>query len=106
MRICLTAHAIKRARQRLRWSERTLHRMMERVFCFGLPSEATTGKLRRYLDSKTEDDASMTRIYGDHLFVFGVGEEPGLFHLLTVFRLPGPLCDRAHQAFREAVSAA
>ncbi len=51
MSLYITEHARQRANERLGWSVRTLDRMLERIFHFGLAPEKAPSPLARSLNS-------------------------------------------------------
>ncbi|RME71548.1 MAG: hypothetical protein D6781_04060 [Verrucomicrobia bacterium] len=92
---------MQRARQRLRWREVTLRRMVDRVFCFGIGPESVRGAVRRYLTNRVvRDEGIVPRIYGEHLYIFRADKvDPGCFALVTVYPLPCEYRVRLRRAF-------
>lgn len=89
LHLIATAHACQRARERLRWHARTLERMLERVFYFGVSAEACARPLRRYLDELPhEPGQNIVRVYGQLVFIFARDEAAATARLLTVYALP------------------
>ena len=100
IKLLASLHAREGARQRIRWHHRTLERMLERVFYDGLGPEDCSRQLHDFVASKTEaNPAGLTRIYGEHLFLF-TRDLPDEVVLLTVYPLPRELKPAAHQARR------
>lgn len=100
IKILASAHACERARKRISWHRRTLERMLERVFYDGLGPDDCSRRLSTYIEAKTRDVAGLTRIYGEHLFLF-TRDLPDEVVLLTVYPIPGGLKSAAHQARRQ-----
>lgn len=100
-----THHARERARERFRWHPRTLCRMLERIFYFGIPPERCAGGLRAYLTAITDESAGgRVVLYGEQIFVFGRAEEAATAALLTVYPLPAAYRARAHRARLRAIA--
>jgi len=93
-----TRHAHQRARQRIGWSTRTLDRMLERVFYFGVRSADCPRTLRAYLDTLPHEPGhNRVRIYGQQIFIFAQ-PAPESAALLTVYQLPPAYRAAAHRA--------
>lgn len=90
LHLVATDHAYQRARQRLRWHTRTLERMLDRVFYFGVSAEDCARELRGYLDALPhEPGQNVVRVYGQLVFIFARDEASTTARLLTVYPLPG-----------------
>ena len=93
-----THHANERARERIGWHRRTLDRMLERVFFDGLGLGDCPRQLHEFIAAKVTSEVSgLTRIYGEHLYVFA-SAEPNVVVLKTVYPLPAALKPAAHRA--------
>ena len=98
IKLLATRHACDRARERIRWHRRTLARMLERVFYDGLGPEDCSRRLHDFIAAKTDaTPAGLTRIYGEHLFVF-TRDRPDEVVLLTVYPLPPEFRSAARHA--------
>jgi hypothetical protein len=99
LHLVATAHACRRARERLRWHARTLERMLERVFYFGVSAEECDRSLRLYLDELPhEPGQNVVRVYGQLVFIFARDEAAATARLLTVYPLPAAHRASAHRA--------
>ena len=93
-----SCHANERARERIGWHRRTLDRMLERVFYDGLGPTDCQGRLNEFMAaSVTAEACALTRIYGEHLFIFA-SDQPNVVVLKTVYPLPAQLKSTAHRA--------
>ena len=93
-----THHANERARERIGWHRRTLERMLERVFYDGLGLGDCPRRLHEFITANVTSDAcGLTRIYGEHLYVFA-SDQPNVVVLKTVYPLPAALKSTAHRA--------
>jgi hypothetical protein len=93
-----THHANARARERIGWHRRTLDRMLERVFYDGLGLSDCPRRLHELIAaSVTAEISGLTRIYGEHLYVFA-RDQPNVVVLKTVYPLPAALKSTAHRA--------
>jgi hypothetical protein len=93
-----THHANARARERIGWHRRTLDRMLERVFYDGLGLGDCPRRLHAFIvASVTAEISGLTRIYGEHLYVFA-RDQPNVVVLKTVYALPAGLKSAAHRA--------
>jgi len=93
-----TNHANERARERIGWHRRTLDRMLERVFYDGLGLGDCPRRLHEFIAaSVTAEACGLTRIYGEHLYVFA-SDRPNVVVLKTVYPLPAALKLTAHRA--------
>jgi hypothetical protein len=81
----ISNHAIKRAKERLSWNEKTLTRMYEKAHASGIKRSKTTGQLKKFLDSKCIPNQSEAVVYGDVAYFFK-GKV-----LTTVFQIPQEL---------------
>ena len=99
IKLSCTHHAKVRARQRIRWHRRTLDRMLERVFYNGLGPDDCPKRLTEFIAATTEMGHGLSRIYGEHLFLF-TRDDPDEAVLLTVYAIPPELKPSAHQARR------
>ncbi len=93
-------HARERARQRIGWHRRTLERMLERVFYDGLGPEDCSHRLGDFVAATVNTAAGLSRIYGEHLFLF-TRDHADEVVLLTVYPLPSELKSAAHRARRQ-----
>ncbi|MEZ5413887.1 MAG: hypothetical protein R3F03_06180 [Opitutaceae bacterium] len=88
----LTRHALKRARQRTGWRQKTVHRMIDRVFQTGFDVHFSTKKMHQFLVAKqAASDGTVAKIHGEFLFIFsptGVSQE---FSFVTVYQIPREL---------------
>jgi hypothetical protein len=100
IKLSCTRHAEGRARQRIRWHRRTLDRMLERVFYNGLGADDCPKRLHEYIEASTERHRGLTRIYGEHLFLF-TRDDPDEAVLLTINAIPSNLKPAAHLARRQ-----
>ena len=100
IKLLASHHARQRARQRIGWRRRTLDRMLERIFYDGLGEDECTRRLSDYIAATTDPDAGLTRIYGEHIYVFGRAR-PDEIVLLTVYQLPPEFRSIAHAARRQ-----
>ena len=91
MSLCITEHARQRANERLGWRIRTLDRMLERIFYFGLAPETAPARLARFLAHLQEGAGATVRAYGQHVFIFQHVEEPTDIALVTVYLVPTDL---------------
>lgn len=82
-----TDHAYKRAKERLKWSRRTLDRMVKRAYLKGIKCADTKGRLNRYIKQLHFKNgvANNMRIYGQNIFLF----KDDL--LITLYRMPNSL---------------
>jgi len=102
-----TRHAVLRAKERTGWCRHTLERMLERVYYFGLGAEVRSGHLRDYMEKVSfNEKASVVRLYGDHLFVFGHGCQSDEMALITILHLPVDLRTLAHRARAKSLALA
>lgn len=92
-----THHANARARGRIGWHRRTLGRILERVFYDGLGLGDCARRLHAFIAaSVTAEISGLTRIYGEHLYVFA-RDQPNVVVLKIVYALPAGL-SAAHRA--------
>ena len=99
LHLVATAHASQRARERLRWHARTVDRMLERVFYFGISAKDCSSLLRGYLDALPhEPGQNVIRVYGQLVFVFAHDYDAATARLLTVYALPGTYRPAARRA--------
>ncbi len=95
-----TTHACKRARERLKWHARALHRMLERVYYFGVSAPDCPRALQHYLSTLPQHEGtSFVRVYGQWVFIFS-REEDAKIKLLTVYGLPPGFRLNAQNALR------
>ena len=93
-----THHANERARERIGCHRRTLDRRLERVFYDGLGLGDCPRRLHEFIAaSVTAEARGLTRIYGEHLYVFA-SDQPNVVVLKTVYPLPAVLKSTAHRA--------
>ena len=98
MNLCPTPHAVQRAKERTGWCQRTLNRMLERIFYDGLTSEDCSRRLRVYLaDIMYALPSRFARIYGEHVFIFARENDPNEVALITILLLPADLRPVAHR---------
>ena len=72
--------------------------MLERVYHLGLAPDVCCRQLRDYLTSVCySEGAKYVRLYGDHVFIFGQGQEPDEASLITILHLPSELRPLAHR---------
>jgi hypothetical protein len=94
IRSLLTDHAAARARQRMGLCRRAAERMARRAYDYGLRRTDTHGQLRHWLDGKLAFHGHPDmRIYGEHVWVFGVHQ------VITVLWLPNELRAHARKQF-------
>ena len=99
LKIIPSPHAVQRAKTRAGWCRRTLERMLERIYYFGLTPERCGRQLRDYLASIDANDvARFARVYGEHIFIFGHEAGADQVALVTVLHLPADLRSLAHRA--------
>lgn len=91
MNYVITVHAQQRGRERLNLGLRSLERMMERVFYFGIGAEQAHGRVARYLAEKESEIGTIVRAYGHHLYVFAQDPTCSTLSLKTVYEVPVPL---------------
>lgn len=85
MKVIITNHGGKRARERIGINHRAVRRMANKVFVNGYSPQEFRGPFRRYLDGvdgRTENRTEI-RIYGEHIWVFGYDNA-----LITVLVVP------------------
>lgn len=100
LKLSASDHALLRARQRKRWSPRTLSRMLERVFYAGLDPAECKGELRRFLKTVPHPGVALTlRIYGDDLYLFARPEADEAM-LVTLYPVPSRHLRAIHLTFR------
>lgn len=88
MNLCLTDHALQRARQRLGWKPATLCRMIPRVLRCGLWGNRTPAALQPWLGGATTGPASDVAVaFGHHRFVFALDTARDAMVLKTVVPL-------------------
>lgn len=82
-----TAHAYKRARERLGWSKSTLDRMIVRIYTEGLSHDETKGRLYHFIANSRSryEITNNTRIYGEVIYFFRDNT------LITMYRLNNDL---------------
>ena len=100
VKLLASHHARERARQRIGWHRRTLDRMLERVFYDGLGPEDCSRRLGEFVAATVNTAAGLSRIYGEHLFLF-TRDHADEVVLLTVYPLPSELKSAAHRARRQ-----
>ena len=102
IRFTSSPHAVERAKLRTGWCRQVLERMLERIFYFGLSPENCGRPLREYLDAiNVGDTARFSRIYGDHVFIFGrdiTVDSADELALITILHVPNELRPMAHRA--------
>lgn len=83
--ITVSDHAIDRAKERLSWNEATLTRMLKRAMIAGIKKPDTSGRLRKFLDSKCIPHKSTAVVHGEVAY-FIRGN-----YLATVYQIPSDL---------------
>ena len=98
--INLTAHAISRGKERLKWNENTLLKMAGRAYNMGVKHSDTKGSLNRYITSIWNKNKAVNniRIYGENLFLFTDTK------LITVYRLDHKICKKLNHSVKNQSS--
>jgi hypothetical protein len=103
MNLCVTDHALRRARERLRWKPSTLRRMVPRVLRQGLWGNCVPAALRPWLaQTEARPVGEVGVVYGHHRFVFALDTEHGAMVLKTIMPLEIGLCRIADRRRRGA----
>ena len=84
MKVIITDHGGKRARERIGINHRAVRRMANKVFVNGYSPQEFGGPFRRYLDGVYGRNGShiVIRFYGEHIWIFGY--ENALITVLVV----------------------
>lgn len=88
----ISRHAIRRAKERLRWSIEAITRMADRALEQGLAPNDCTGALKFALISKSSpENLSCPFLYGEYIYFFRYALESNEVWLVTIYRAPHEL---------------
>lgn len=91
MKLIVTEHAEKRAKERLGLNKKSVQRQGELALRKGVPHSKTKGKLRRWVDHegmRADKHASLYVVYNSHLFIFSDKPKKEERYLITILKVP------------------
>lgn len=92
MEIEITNHAFERLHERLGLNKKSIKRIVDKAYKFGLRHSDSSGNLFKYISQRTNlyrRKGACIKIYGENVYIFNKKEEKII--LITVFNLPNNL---------------